>query len=104
LIHIFNLSNAQVRGQPLRVELGATAQDDGLVRFWVRDDGSSIPSEARACLFTPFMRLDQVRARGHGLGLSIMRRIVEKLGRQVSVESEGVPWPRQSLFILPGAS
>jgi signal transduction histidine kinase len=40
-------------------------------------------------LFTPFERLHQVRAEGHGLGLSIVRRIVEKLGGQVGVDSEG---------------
>jgi len=58
------------------------------IRFWVRDNGAGIPPEAQGRLFTPFVRLDQVRARGHGLGLSIVRRIVEKLGGQVGVESE----------------
>jgi two-component system sensor histidine kinase/response regulator len=75
-------------GQPPRVELGATAQPDGQVCFWIRDNGSGIPPEAQTRLFTPFTRLDQVRAEGHGLGLSIVRRIVEKLGGQVGVKSE----------------
>jgi two-component system sensor histidine kinase/response regulator len=60
---------------------------DGMVRFWVKDNGPGIPPEAQARLFTPFTRLDQARARGHGLGLSIVRRIVEKLGGQAGVES-----------------
>ena len=71
-----------------RVELGAEAQADGMVRFWVRDNGPGIAPEDQARLFTPFTRLDQVRARGHGLGLSIVRRIVEKLGGQVGVHSD----------------
>jgi hypothetical protein len=52
----------------------------------------------------PFTRLNQVRAKGHGLGLSIIRRIVEKLGGQVGVESEGIPG-RGSVFYftLPAA-
>jgi signal transduction histidine kinase len=75
-------------GQPPRLELGATVQDDGYVRFWVHDNGPGISPEDQARLFTPFTQLDQVRATGHGLGLSIVRRIVEKLGGRVGVESE----------------
>jgi len=71
-----------------RVELGADTQVDGTVRFWVRDNGTGIAPEDQARLFTPFTRLDQARAGGHGLGLSIVRRIVEKLGGQVGVESQ----------------
>ncbi|MEA3338545.1 MAG: response regulator [Chloroflexota bacterium] len=58
------------------------------IRFWVRDNGAGIPPEAQRRLFTPFVRLDQIHVRGYGLGLSIVRRIVEKLGGQVGVESE----------------
>jgi len=60
----------------------------GMVRFWVRDNGDGLTPEEQARLFTPFTQLDQVRAKGHGLGLSIVRRIVDKLGGQVGVESE----------------
>jgi signal transduction histidine kinase/DNA-binding NarL/FixJ family response regulator len=89
-IWINYLSNAfKYGGQPLYVELGATDQGDW-VRFWVRDNGPGISPEAQSRLFTPFTRLAQVRAQGHGLGLSIVRRITEKLGGQVGVESEGV--------------
>ncbi len=75
-------------GQPPRVELGATVQADGNVRFWVRDNGAGIPPEKQTRLFTPFTQLDESRAEGQGLGLSIARRIVEKLGGQVGVESK----------------
>ena len=83
------LSNAiKYGGQPPRVELGATAQSGGRVCFWVRDNGPGLTPEAQSRLFIPFTRLDQTRAEGHGLGLSIVRRIVEKLGGQVGVKSE----------------
>ena len=86
------------------MELGATAQPDGMVRFWVRDNGPGLASEDQARLFIPFTRLNQVRAKGHGLGLSIVRRIVEKLGGQVGVESHGLPGQGSSFFFtLPGA-
>jgi PAS domain S-box-containing protein len=83
------LSNAiQYGGQPPRIELGATGQADGNVRFWVRDNGAGFKPEERTHLFTPFTQLAPVRAEGHGLGLSIVRRIVERLGGQVGVESQ----------------
>ena len=98
------ISNAvKYGGDPPRVELGATAQPDGMVRFWVRDNGRGLTPEEHARLFTPFTRLDTVRAKGHGLGLSVVQRIVEKLGGQVGVESEP---GRGSVFsfLLPGVA
>lgn len=78
-------------GRPAQVELGSDVQSEGMVRFWVRDNGPGLSREAQDKLFTPFTRLDQVRAQGHGLGLSIVRRIAEKLGGRVGLESSGVP-------------
>jgi signal transduction histidine kinase len=77
-------------GRPPRAELGAAVQTDGMVRFWVRDNGDGLTSEQQAILFMPFTRLDQVRTEGYGLGLSIVRRIVDKLGGRAGVESSGV--------------
>jgi PAS domain S-box-containing protein len=74
-------------GQPPRIELGAATQPDGSVRFWVRDNGPGITPEDQTRLFKPFTQIWAVRAQGHGLGLSIVQRIVEKLGGQVGVES-----------------
>jgi signal transduction histidine kinase len=59
-----------------------------MVRFWVQDNGLGLAPDEQERLFTPFTRLDQVRARGHGLGLSIVQRIVKRLGGQVGVESQ----------------
>ena len=83
------ISNAiKYGGQPPHVELGAMMQADSKVRFWVRDNGPGLSADAQVKLFTPFTQLSQVRANGHGLGLSIVRRIVEKLDGQVSLESQ----------------
>ncbi len=57
------------------------------IAFWVRDDGLGLTPEAQTKLFAPFTRLEQARAQGHGLGLSIVRRIIEKLGGEVGVIS-----------------
>ncbi|MCP4537593.1 MAG: GAF domain-containing protein [Chloroflexi bacterium] len=95
------LSNAiKYGGRPPRIELGATPQPNGFVRFWVRDNGSGLSPEQQERLFSPFERLGQVRTKGHGLGLSIVLRIVEKLGGQVGVESE-VDQGSEFFFTLP---
>ncbi len=75
-------------GRPPRLELGSTPQPNGLIRFWVLDNGPGITPQEQATLFTEFTRLNQVRLEGHGLGLSIVRRIIEKVGGQVGVESQ----------------
>ena len=111
------LTNAcKYGGQPPHIELGADAVPHGteqspalgapgVVRFWVRDNGKGLSPEDRARLFTPFTRLDQARARGHGLGLSIVRRIIEKQGGQVGVMSSGVPGEGCTFyFTLPASS
>jgi signal transduction histidine kinase/DNA-binding response OmpR family regulator len=100
------ISNAlKYGGQPPRVELGFGTRAAGLgspqphpssgattlsgkICFWVHDNGPGLTPEAQAQLFTPFIRLERDRAEGHGLGLSIVQRIVDKLGGQVGVESE----------------
>jgi len=100
------LSNAiKYGGRPPCVEMGATKQPDEMIRFWVHDNGDGLSRDEQAQLFTPFTRLSQVRAQGYGLGLSIVRRIVEKLGGQVGVESDGVPGQGSLFFFtLPSAA
>jgi PAS domain S-box-containing protein len=83
------ISNAiKYGGRPPRVTLGAAEQADGQVRFWVRDDGQGLSPQEQEQLFQPFTRLAPGEKQGHGLGLSIVQRIVARLGGQVGVESE----------------
>lgn len=90
-------------GRPARLELGATEQPDGQICFWVHDNGPGLTPAAQAKLFTPFTQLSQIRSTGHGLGLSIVQRIIEKLGGRVGVESEGVVGQGSLFyFTLPG--
>lgn len=83
------VSNAiKYGGQPPRIELGAESLPGDQVRFWVRDNGQGIAPEDQARLFTQFTRLHEAKIKGHGLGLSIVRRIVEKLGGEAGVHSQ----------------
>jgi two-component system, sensor histidine kinase and response regulator len=98
------ISNALKHGgQPPYIELGASAQPDSMIRFWTRDNGPGLPLKEQARLFTPFNQIGHLPNRGHGLGLSIVYQIVEKLGGQVGIESE---LGKGSLFFftLPASS
>jgi signal transduction histidine kinase len=100
------LSNAiKYGGDPPRVSVGGIRLSDEFVRFWVRDDGGGISADDQDALFTPFTRLEAARDRGiegHGLGLAIVRRILEKLGGEAEVES-AVGHGSTFAFTLPAA-
>ncbi|MBS0663493.1 MAG: HAMP domain-containing histidine kinase [Verrucomicrobia bacterium] len=83
------ISNAvKYAGPHPRITLGGARANDGLsARFWVQDGGPGLDEATQRTLFVPFTRITTVRAVGHGLGLSIVRRIVEKLGGKVGVDS-----------------
>jgi PAS domain S-box-containing protein len=98
------LSNAiKYGGHPPRITIGVRREPEGMVRFWIRDNGRGISAEERARLFVPFARLNAGRDPGHGLGLSIVRRIVEKLGGDVGAESPGPGQGSTFYFTLPEA-
>lgn len=87
------LSNAlKYGGKPPIITLGADTVmgDEGPVaRFWVHDNGQGLTAVEASRLFEEFSRLHQhANVKGHGLGLSIVQRIITKLGGTVGVESE----------------
>ena len=62
--------------------------ETGVVELTVDDDGPGIPVEDRERVFDRFTRLDEGRARdagGLGIGLSMVRAIVEQHGGAVSI-------------------
>ncbi len=83
------ISNAiKYGGKPPRVLLCAEEMASGMIRFSVCDNGRGIAPEDMEKLFTIFTRLeDHDHVGGHGLGLSIVKRIIYKLGGEVGVES-----------------
>jgi signal transduction histidine kinase len=82
------LSNAAKygSGRPIEIEVGG---DDETARLVVRDHGIGIPAEAQARIFERFERLLTGReAPGFGLGLWIVRQVVEGMHGQIRVTSE----------------
>ena len=75
-------------GEPPQITLGSELQADGMIRYWVRDNGKGLTDNQQSQLFVPFVRLGLDDNRGHGLGLSIVQRIVTRLGADVGVRSQ----------------
>ncbi len=72
----------------VRVDLDDEGPD--LVVLTVTNDGAPIPDEQRERIFEPFVRLDEARSRddgGTGLGLTIVRGLVERAGGSVTAGS-----------------
>jgi two-component system sensor histidine kinase BaeS len=71
------------------VKLNATAEDGGVV-ITVSDSGSGIAAEHVSRVFDRFYKIDPSRAGrdvGSGLGLSIVKAIIERHGGTVAVTS-----------------
>jgi two-component system sensor kinase FixL len=60
------------------------AVEDGFCRIAIADSGPGIPAEVRDKLFTPFVT---TKARGTGLGLSTVKRLVEAHQGRIRVDS-----------------
>jgi len=102
LINLLENSIAVLQGGGVIEIVLSYDREKQVVFMAIKDNGPGLTEEEQEKLFMPFTRLHQSRASGHGLGLSIVQRIVEKLGGQVGVESvvgEGATF----YFTLPAA-
>jgi signal transduction histidine kinase len=95
------ISNAiKYGGTPPKIQIGCSAIAGNMIKCWVRDHGTGIALARRAELFIQFSRLDTRHSDGHGLGLSIVKRIIHRLDGDVGYEEAdgegGVFW-----FTLP---
>lgn len=81
-----NAAQAGVAGRPVHIEIGGRHTAAG-VEFWVADDGRGLSPERQQRLFEPFPGSD-VPASGNGLGLFLVRLLVEDWGGSVQAQSE----------------
>ena len=89
-----------------RISVTATAEG-GQVVFRVRDSGMGIPSNLLSSIFELFTQADRTLGRsqgGLGVGLALVRRLVEMQGGSVSAYSEGPDRGSEFTVHLPAAS
>ena len=93
------LDNALRYGGP-HIEVTVTALPAGGAEVQVRDDGPGVPPDALPRLFEPFVT---GRAEGTGLGLAVVRRVVELHGGKVTIERRHGGGSVFVLWLPPGA-
>jgi signal transduction histidine kinase len=79
------MQNAEsgVQNHPSRITQHASPS----VRLWFADNGIGIPKDAQQRIFNMFQRLDKSYD-GTGMGLTVVRKAVEKMGGRVGLESD----------------
>jgi signal transduction histidine kinase len=82
------MSNAiKYGGSPPDICIDAERLDDGHVRISFKDNGAGVPEEKKTEIFEEFVRVEHTKVDGLGLGLSIVKKIVNRLGGRVGVDN-----------------
>jgi len=79
--------------RPGEIEIGARPEpppeaDTGATTYWVKDNGLGIPEAYLSKLFVAFQRLHGDVAPGEGIGLALVRRVVERHAGRIWAESQ----------------
>ncbi|HWH71260.1 MAG TPA: HAMP domain-containing sensor histidine kinase, partial [Candidatus Sulfotelmatobacter sp.] len=69
------------------LESGPPGAGNKWVRIWVEDNGTGIPQEGQARIFEMFQRMHGSEYEGTGIGLALVRKLVERMGGHIGVES-----------------
>ena len=88
-----------------RITIGTSGRDEtnGFPIFFVRDNGIGIDPQYHELVFGLFNRLDSSSA-GTGIGLALVKRIIDIHGGRIWVESEGRNRGSTFYFSLPPAA
>ena len=86
-------------GEAPVITISCEPYSTNMIRYWVQDNGPGIPPEISDKLFDE-MKRPRLAKNSHGFGLSIVRRIVDKLGGTAGFKSEPAQGS-QFFFTLP---
>lgn len=91
-------------GQTIEIGVrGTPREQNGLATIWVEDEGPGVPPGQRDRVWDAYVRLDRDRASaaaGSGIGLAVVRRVIEVQGGRVRVEAgERGPGPGARFII-----
>ena len=84
-----------------QIKLDASTHKKG-VHLTLSNTGKGIPDSDLDQVFVQFYRVEKSRSAeygGAGLGLSIVKRIIELHGGSISIESEPSEWTRVNIFL-----
>jgi len=85
---VFNLIDNAAKYSPANTKIEIAAKRNGdNVRFEIEDEGPGIPTEDRESVFKKFYQRESHKDRGMGMGLAIVRGIIEAHGGEIWVES-----------------
>ena len=71
----------------IKLQFGLSVDDDQTVRLVVEDNGCGIPKDLRKHVFEPFFTTKK-EGKGTGIGLTVVKRMVEEHGGWIQVQSE----------------
>ena len=85
---------------PRKIDIAASSDTPPV--FSIRDTGIGIPLEYQSKIFHLFQQVHQSRSKGEGMGLAIVRRIIERHGGRIWFESS--PGTGTTFFFTIGAA
>ena len=93
---LINLANNAVKftqqgSISIHIDVEDCQEDRVLLHFLVQDTGIGVPPDRQEELFQPFIQVDNSTSRhygGTGLGLTICKKLTEKMGGEIWLESE----------------
>lgn len=98
-----NAIKASAPGQSIRIESAHAPMPDGSpgIEVNVVDQGQGLDLELSAKLFEPFVQTPGWRSRGLGLGLNIVKTLIEQHGGRISASSRGLGYGSRFQVLLP---